>query len=91
MPQPTSAEFKVTCRRWFNRLRPPIPLRRQVHPMADQGSAEVMGRQVRDRPPKGVIDHQMSLMTLCTTSLYCVSFFTNYPTFQTPSGPMKVC
>ena len=24
--------------------------------MADQGSAEVMGRQARDRPPKGVMD-----------------------------------
>ncbi len=34
-----------------------MPSRRQVHaPMADQGSAEVMGRQARDRPPKGVID-----------------------------------
>jgi len=26
-------------------------------PTADQGSAEVMGRQASDRPPKGVIDH----------------------------------
>ncbi len=34
-----------------------MPSRRQVYtPMADQGSAEVMGRQARDRPPKGVID-----------------------------------
>jgi hypothetical protein len=24
--------------------------------MADQGSADVMGRQARDRPPKGVMD-----------------------------------
>jgi len=24
--------------------------------MADNGSADVMGRQARDRPPKGVID-----------------------------------
>ncbi|XGB42139.1 MAG: hypothetical protein LVS60_18575 [Nodosilinea sp. LVE1205-7] len=24
--------------------------------MTDQGSADVMGRQARDRPPKGVID-----------------------------------
>ena len=33
-----------------------MPSRRQVHPAADQGSADVMGRQARDRPPKGVMD-----------------------------------
>ena len=34
-----------------------MPSRRQVYtPMADQGSPDAMGRQARDRPPKGVID-----------------------------------
>ena len=34
-----------------------MPAGRQVHaPMTDQGSPDVMGRQVRDRPPKGVMD-----------------------------------
>jgi hypothetical protein len=33
-----------------------MPSRRQVHPTANNGSAKVMGRQARDRPPKGVID-----------------------------------
>ena len=33
-----------------------MPSCRRVHPAADQGCAEVMGRQARDRPPKGVMD-----------------------------------
>ena len=34
-----------------------MPSRRQIHaPMADNGSPDAMGRQARDRPPKGVMD-----------------------------------
>ena len=33
-----------------------MPSYRQVHPTANNGSAEVMGRQARDRPPNGGID-----------------------------------
>ena len=32
------------------------PSYRQVHPTANNGSAEVMGRQARDRPPNRVMD-----------------------------------
>jgi hypothetical protein len=35
----------------FDHLRPPMPSRCQVHaPMADNGSADVMGRGAGDRP-----------------------------------------
>jgi len=49
--------MQLTRRRLLDRLRLPMPSRRQVHaPMADQDSPDAMGRQARDRPPNGIME-----------------------------------